>query len=290
MQNKPEVSVLMPFYDDGTVDARREFTEAMDGLLAQTFDNFEVVLVVSGEQEFSKTQAARSGKIHLFFFNQEKYDYRKIPLQEKVKGIVTAWNLCVSHSKGALLAFQASDDISHPNRLAVQTAFMNARPHICGVGSAMTMIDGAGKEIGLRKALETDKQIRNRMLQFNPIPSPSLMVRAQSLKAAGGFSVNDIPEDYDLWVRMAVSGQFYNLQTPLVKYRIHPRGGVSIYRLPLYIGSLKVKMKAMKLLGLKPRIGDILVNILQFCSLFFPDGIRRVVLEKIRGKVLIGGN
>jgi len=288
MQNNPEVSVLMPFYDDGTVEARREFTEALDSVFAQTFKNYEIILVVSGEHDFAMEQAARSEKVHLFFFDQKKHNYRKIPRKEKVKGIVTAWNLCVSHSRAPLLAFQPSDDISLPERFSIQTKFMTENPHICAVGSTMIMIDGDGKELGIRNALETDKQIRRHMVQFNPVPSPSLMIHAQTLHEAGGFG-NDIPEDFDLWVRMAVLGRFHNLQQPLVKYRIHYRGGVSIYKFPLYFGALKVKWKAVRLLGLDVTPGDILVNILQFCSLFFPESIRRVVLEKVRGKVLIGG-
>ena len=279
---------MLPFYDDGTSEVRKKFSEAIGSILHQTFEDFEVVLVVSGKKDFAEKQARRSKKIRLFFFEQENRDYKKIPLKEKVQGIVTAWNLCLRHARGKVAAFHAYDDISVPNRLETQAEFLRLHPEVGAVGSSMIMIDMAGKEIGIRKVLEVDGEIRRHMLQFNPVPSPSLAARTSIIRKAGGFRADEIPEDYDLYVRMAALAKFHNLQQPLVKYRVHAGGGVSIYRVPLYLGSLRVKMRAAKLLGLSVGPKDIAVNMLQFISLFFPNSIRRTVLEKVRGKIVIG--
>lgn len=284
----PKVSVMLPFYDDGTADVREKFSEALSSILSQKLKDFEIVLVVSGMKEFAQAQSKRSGKIRLFFFEQERRDYRKIPLKEKAKGIVTAWNLCIENSKGEYLAFHAYDDISLPERLGEEVAYLDAHLDVGAVGSIMTMIDSQGKEIGVKGGFEGDAEIRRNMVRFNPVPAPSLMARAEIVRSAGAFRLDEIPEDYDLWVRMAKIAKFHTLQKPLVKYRVHDGGGASIYRFPLYFGSLRVKMRAAKLLGIGIGPKDIAVNALQFASLFIPNGIRRGALEDIRGSFLIG--
>ena len=287
MANAPAVSVLMPFYDDGKESTHRLFSQALSGILSQTFRDFEVVIVASGAREFARKQSARSGKIRLFFFDQEKLDYGRIPLKEKIRGIVTARNLCLAHARGKLVAFADYDDISMPGRLKAQYDFLSAHPEIGAVGSAMTLIDGDGNEVGVRSAFEEDSEIRRHFLQFNTVPQPTLMARLAIVKKAGAFRLDGIPEDFDLWVRMARLTAFHNLQTPLVRYRVHSGGGATIYKFPLYFGSLRVKIKAAKTLGLRVGPMDILVNIFQFASLFFPESMRRTVLEGIRSKVIV---
>jgi len=289
MAKHPSVSVLMPFYDDGSKRTRRLFSSALSSILAQTFQDFEIVVAASGEKGFAKKQAARSKKIHLFFFGQEMTGYGKIPLKEKVHGIVTARNLCLKHARGRLVAFADYDDISLPKRLEVEYGFLARHPEIGAVGSQMVLIDGEGTEVGMRGAFEDDADIRRRFVQFNTVPQPTLMARLAIVKKAGGFRLDGIPEDFDLWIRMAKLTKFHNLQQPLVKYRVHSGGGATIYKFPLYLGSLRVKMKAAKTLGLKIGVADVMVNVFQFVSLFFPEGMRRTVLEGIRSKVVIAG-
>lgn len=284
----PAVSVLMPFYDNGSRENRKNFSEALSSMLRQTFKDYEVVLVASGEKEFAKKQAARSRKIRLFFFEQRAIPGKSLPLKEKLYGIITARNLCLSHARGEYLAFADYDDISLPGRLKSQLEFLQSHRKIGAVGSSMIIIDAQGKEIGRRAAFETDEKIRSHMLQFNPVPQPTLMARAALVRKAGGYRQGEIPEDFDLWVRMAAITKFHNLQTPLVKYRIHSGGGASNYKLELYLGSLRVKRRAAATLGLKAGFKDVAVNIFQLISLFFPNFLRRIIFERIRSSVVIG--
>ncbi|MFA5930209.1 MAG: glycosyltransferase [Candidatus Micrarchaeia archaeon] len=287
MAKPPSVSVLMPFYDDGSKRTRALFSSALSSVLAQTFRDFEVVVVASGEKDFARKQSARSKKIRLSFFEQEKMGYGKIPLKEKVRGIVTARNLCLRRARGRLVAFADYDDLSLPGRLRAEYDFLERHPEIGAVGSQMVLIDADGNEVGVRGAFEDDGEIRRRFVQFNTVPQPTLMARLAIVKQAGAFRLDGIPEDFDLWVRMAKLTLFHNLQVPLVKYRVHSGGGATIYKFPLYLGSLRVKMKAARELGLRVGVADVLVNIFQFVSLFFPEGVRRTVLEGIRSRVVI---
>ncbi|MFA6489933.1 MAG: glycosyltransferase [Candidatus Micrarchaeia archaeon] len=285
---KPLVSVLMPFYDNGSVENRKNFSEALSSILSQTFRDFEVVMVASGEKKFASNQARRSGKIRLFFFEQKAIPGKSLPLREKLYGIISARNLCVSKARGELLAFADYDDISLPIRLETEVGFLRSHPDIGAVGSSSIIIDEEGREIGRRAVFEDDAEIRRRMLQFNPVPQPTLMARAKLVREAGCYRQGEIPEDFDLWVRMAKITKFHNLREPLVKYRVHSGGGASNYAVELFFGSLRVKWRAAKTLGLRPGLRDIAVNFFQFLSLFFPNFLRRTVLEKIRSGVVIG--
>lgn len=287
--SKPRVSVLMPFYDNGSWENRRLYSQAVGSMLAQSFRDFEIVMVVSGEKKFARGLAKKDGRIMLYEFDQKPILGKSIPLGEKLFGIITARNMCLKHARGEFAAYADYDDISLPSRLAAQVKFLDSHPQVGVVGSSMVMIDSAGKELGIRAVPQTDNDIRRRILQFNPVPQPTVMARLKIIEKAGGYRIGEIPEDYDLWVRAAKICNLHNLKEPLVKYRVHPGGGASNYILELYFGSLRVKWRAMRLLGLKPSLKDLVVNLLQLFSLFFPNSIRRVLFEKARSRFVIGG-
>jgi len=287
MTRKPLVSVLMPFYDSGQPVAQRQFSQAVESILTQTFQDFEIVAVVSGEEAFARKLAAKSGKIRLVTFRQKPIGQNR-PLSERLEGIVNARNLCIKNARAQLVAYADYDDISMPGRLRAQYDFLMMHPGVGAVGSNMLLINADGKIVGARKAFENDAEIRRHFLQFNPVPQPTLMARKSLIVEAGAYAKGEFAEDYDLWVRMAKIAKFHNLQAQLVKYRVHSGGGATAYKFPLYFSSLRVKVKAAKTLGIAPRPMDIVVNAMQFLSLFFPDSIRRTVLERARSKLVVG--
>ena len=286
MPKAPKVSVLMPFYDDGRALTRKFFSEAVEGVLAQTFQDFELILVVDGIKEFAQGLASKSGKIIMIYTGREGgYDQG---LKSKVSALARARNRAVTEARGEFVAFADADDISLPERLATQLEFLQANPKIGVLGCSMILIDGGEKEIGTRGAFVEDAQIRRNLLRFNTMPQPAVMARKELIVRAGLYSEKEIAEDYDLWVRLAKLTEFHNLEKPLVKYRVFAMSGATRIGVQLYFGSLKVKCRAMRTLGVLPGPGDICVNLLQAISLLFPHGVRRGALEAVRSKLLIG--
>ncbi len=286
-EKAPKVSVLMPFYDDGNANTREYFALALDAILGQTLKDFEIVLVYSGHEDFVKGQAAKSKKIRLVKFEQ-KPNSGTLPLKEKIYGLVTSRNLCVENARGQYIAYADGDDISEKNRLQVQNDFLDSHPEVGVVGSCMALIDSDGKDAGRRDALESDEKIRRAMLQFNPVPQPTVMARLALVRQAGAYKAGELSEDFNLWVRLAKLTKFHNLQVPLVQYRVHSGGGVSKYKFPVYFASLRTKIYAAGALGMLPGPKDIAVNVAQFASLFFPEGVRRTVLERARSALVMG--
>ncbi|MFA4982920.1 MAG: glycosyltransferase [Candidatus Micrarchaeia archaeon] len=278
---KPAVSVLMPFYDDGKIETRKYCVKAIESILAQTFRDFEIILVVSGKKEFAEKLASSSKKIRLFVFQQKAIPKNR-PASERIRGVVTARNLCLRHARGKYVAFADADDISLPDRLEKQLEFLNENPGIGLVGTTLDLVDENGNGIGYLGAFERDGEIRRNMLHFPCLFQPTVLTYRKLVEKAGGYRQGELSEDYDLWVRMAGIAKLHNMQAPLVKYRMHGGGGPSRYKMEHFVSSLRVKHRAMKTLGLKPTLNDVAVNLLQFCSIFYPRELGLGLFLKLR--------
>jgi len=280
-KNAPLVSILMPFYDDGMDDTRKYFSIAINSLLAQTLQDFEIVIAVSGKTDFAEKVAKRSSKIRSFAFQQKAISKNR-PASERTRGVVDARNMCLRHARGKYVAFADADDISLPERLKTQLYFLEKNPGIGLVGTTLDIIDANGKRIGYLGAFESDRAIRENMLHFPCVFQPTVMTLLALVKKAGGYRVGELSEDYDLWVRMAPFIKFHNLQKPLIKYRMHRGGGPSRYKLEHFLSSLRIKFRAMKTLGIKPSFNDLVVNLLQFLSIFYPRRLGLGFFLKLR--------
>ena len=275
---------MMAVYDDGKESTRHYFSEALQSILDQSFNDLDVVIVLSGEQGFVE-ELTTDPRVRVFYSgNEGGYDQG---LKRKVRGLAVARNMGVEKSRGKYLAVADADDLSKPNRISAQVEYMEAHPEVGVLGSCMDMIDDDSTVTGHRSTYEHDAEIRRGLLQFNPVPQPAVMLRRQLVLDVGGYSETEIAEDYDLWVRLAAVTQLHNLQEPLVDYRVHAGGGATRVSRALYFGSLRIKWRAMRTLGMWPRPKDIAVNLLQFLSYLLPVSFRRNALEPLRGKLVI---
>jgi glycosyltransferase involved in cell wall biosynthesis len=148
---------------------------------------------------------------------------------EKNRGYAGASNAGLRHLLAkdyAFIAVQDADDVSAPNRLAKQVAFLNAHPEIALVGSWARYVDEDTREVvfpfrppcdaaGIRKALYIN----------NCTVHSSWMVRAPAWRCAGVYSEGyPLAEDYELLRRMAARFDFANLPEYLVDYTISMSG------------------------------------------------------------------
>jgi glycosyltransferase involved in cell wall biosynthesis len=208
MTGSPRVSVVMPMRDAG------DFLDpAIDSILAQTFADFELIIVDDGSQDGSRRRADRYAVT----------DPRVLVLSSPGKGIVAALNRGIVQARGSLIARMDADDVALPHRFATQVAALAARPEVGVVGSNYTAIDIHGRamrDIVLPGAPET---IRERLLLGNCIAHPTVMMRRDAVLAAGLYRA-DFPlcEDYDLWLRLSETTDLINLPEILLRYRLHP--------------------------------------------------------------------
>ncbi len=98
---------------------------------------------------------------------------------------------------------------------------MRDEPELAALGTQLRIIDDHDVETGARRYPTTHHEICRIMPIYNPIAQPSIMLRKAAVNAVGGYRDRTC-EDYDLWSRLALDGaRFANLDTALVRYRLH---------------------------------------------------------------------
>jgi glycosyltransferase involved in cell wall biosynthesis len=206
---KPAVSVLMPVYN-----AQRYLAEAVESILAQTFTDFEFLIIDDGSTD-------RSGEILQGYARRDA----RIGLARRANtGYCRALNEMLAQARGEFLARMDSDDVALPRRFESQVAYLRARPEVVAVGSRVLLIDDEGCPIR-EMCTEVEHEAIDRAhlaVRGGLINHPAAMIRAEALRAVQGYRAEFEPgEDVDLWLRLAEIGKLANLPEVLLHYRQH---------------------------------------------------------------------
>ena len=197
---RPKVTVFIPVYN------REQYVgDAIESILAQTFSDFEILLVDDGSTDHS-VDLIRS------------YTDPRIRLACKTR------NKGVELARGQYMAMLDSDDRAYPHRLEKQVAFLDNHPDYAQVGSWCRMMDAQGhplKRIKRQPIFPDD--IHAQFLFRCAMSNRSIMARTAILQEYGYR--NDYPrcQDYELHVRLAKQYKLGNLPECLVYGRIHPQ-------------------------------------------------------------------
>ena len=202
----PVVSVLMPAYN-----VEPYLAESIESVLAQTFGDWELLIVDDGSTDGSgalaDAHASRDRRIRV--------------VHQANAGLSAARNTGIRHARGTYLALLDSDDVWAPEFLAAQLDVFRARPVAIVTGNAY-------ERGGLRDGQPSRPHPDTR-------PDPSLATILADTEAVFIFSVfhRDVVEavgsfdermrsneDYDYWLRAAVAGfTFARNDRPLGYYR-----------------------------------------------------------------------
>lgn len=194
----PFVSVVMPVYN-----AEATLSQALDSLLRQRFAAFEVLVVDDGSDDGAPSvierYAAQDGRIRPFFTGR--------------RGLIPTLNTALAHARAPLVARMDADDVSHPDRLGLQYEFLQAHPDIALVGTLIRCFPrpqvGDGFRIYERwlNSLITPEDIAREIYIESPLVHPSIMARRADIEDVGAYQDFGWPEDYDLWLRLHLSGR-----------------------------------------------------------------------------------
>jgi glycosyltransferase involved in cell wall biosynthesis len=205
----PAVTVLMSVYN-----GQRYLREAIDSILGQTYKNIEFLIVNDGSTDDSR------GIIL-------SYCDSRIRLLDNPTniGLTRSLNRGLAGARGMLVARQDADDVSVPERLEKQAAFLDVHKDVAMVGSRARHIDENGRPIrndGWEKAT-TDLGIRWQFLFDSPFVHSAVMFRRGVVwEKMGGYDENFVTsQDFELWSRMAKAHRVSNLPDVLVDFRIH---------------------------------------------------------------------
>ncbi len=212
----PRVTVLMAVHNESAFVA-----DAIESILAQTFSDFELLVVDDASTD--ETPAIL-----------DRFDDGRLRILRNTTniGLTASLNVGLQVARGRdYIARLDGDDMAKPDRLADQVTFLDRNRDVGIVGSSRLVVDEAGALLYEAVALETDCDIRWRMLLGNALAHPTVMMRravldAHQLRYDESFRT---AQDYELWTRLLTVTQAANLREPLVTYR-RRKQGVSISR------------------------------------------------------------
>ena len=195
----PEVSVIIPTYNRAD-----QVRQALDSVKAQTYRDFEIVVVDDGGTDATWEVLSDWPEIRVL-----RHAGRR--------GVAAARNLGVAAARGQWLAFLDSDDLWLPDKLARQMAYLEGRPDL-----SLCQTD----EIWVRRGVRVNKPLTHRKVGgwiFLPslkrcMISPSAVILNRRLLANhGGFDeALAAAEDYDLWLRLTWRYEVGLVDEPLV--------------------------------------------------------------------------
>lgn len=200
----PVVSILMPVYKTA-----QYLREAMDSMLAQTFEDFELIVL----NDCSPDNAEEI---------LDTYDDPRIVRYrgEQNQGLANVLNVGMDMARGKYIARMDSDDISLPNRLEIQMSYLEAHPEIDLCSCGMQLF---GSKEGCWVRPNDPEKVKVEALFYSPVLHASSVWRKESFDKAGlRFRQEMVPaEDYDMWCRALTKQlRLVNIPECLYLYRI----------------------------------------------------------------------
>lgn len=205
----PIVSIGMPIFNAG-----RYLRKAVLSILQQTLSQWELIII---------DDASTDGALDSI---QDLHDPRiRIVRGTENRGLAARLNEAVGLARGRYFARMDQDDISHPERLARQLAFLESHPEVDVVGARCLLIDGDDRVSGVLEFPEHHDEVCRRPWRGILMPHPTWMgktewFRNNSYRSPGPYFC----EDQELLLRAHRTARFAVLPESLLAYRV--RGAV----------------------------------------------------------------
>ena len=185
----------------------------MDSVLAQTFTDFEFLIVDDGSTDGSAA----------ILDEYARNDERVSIIRRENKGLIVSLNELIAKARGPIIARMDCDDIAKANRFERQIAFLDTHPDYGVVGSWTETIDGNNDRVRYSGAdLPTDhQQFLDRIGRDTMLAHGSVMMRKALVQSVGGYhAAFKHCEDFDLWLRLVAVTKLCSVPERLIQYRI----------------------------------------------------------------------
>jgi len=212
----PRLSILMPTYNVG-----RFLSEAIESVLAQTFNDFEIIIIdncsTDNTMAIIEEYTARDRRVRYL-------------VNDRNVGMVNNWNRCLMEAEGEFIKFVFADDkLCSSDTLERMVNALESDSDIVLVASARVIIDENSQEVGVTSyfrdgSLGDGKQVINCCLKYNRnlIGEPTA-VMFRSCDATRGFALEYRQlVDLEMWFYLLEKGKFAYIAEPMVAFRIHP--------------------------------------------------------------------
>ncbi len=183
-----KISVIIPTYNRPL-----QTLSAINSVLAQTYKNYELIVVDDGSEKLLDTSIL------------QKHNNCRVLLLDKNYGVSTARNEGIKASNGNWIAFLDSDDIWHCDKLRQQVLYLKQNLE-CQIVQTQEQWIRHGKKVNQPKKWHKKQGwIFELSLQRCTISPSSVLIQRSLLDEVGWFNPNYLAcEDYDLWLRITL--------------------------------------------------------------------------------------
>ena len=205
MSSKPRVSVITPTFN------RADYLPiAIRSVLAQSYQNFELIVVDDGSTDETPTLMKEFlGDPRIRYFQQEN------------QGQSVARNRGIAEAVGEFICFLDSDNAWVDSKLALSLDAFEANPKADIVYGDYMVIDAEGRELGVNRMRRYSGRITPELIHDNFVSMNTTMTRRRCFDEMGGFDSKDrLAEDYGLWLRFSTRYSFLYLPEVLGYYRV----------------------------------------------------------------------
>jgi glycosyltransferase involved in cell wall biosynthesis len=197
---KPKVSVVIPTYNRPSM-----LKEAVDSVLTQDFEDFELIVVDDGSTDGTAEEIERyGGRVKLIQHSENR-------------GVSAARNKGLLHARGKYIAFLDSDDLWVKGKLKIQVTFLDDNPHY-----PLCYTD----EVWIRKGRRVNPKVKHakysgwifeKCLPLCTISPSSAMMRKTLFSKVGLFDeALPVCEDYDFWLRVSARFPIFFINRKLI--------------------------------------------------------------------------
>lgn len=196
------ISIIIPAYNRGWI-----IKEAIDSVLAQIFDNFELIVVDDGSTD---------NTLEVLSTYRDKIKV----IKQNNRGVSAARNKGIISSAGNYIAFLDSDDLWLPGKLKKQFEFLNDNPEalICQT-EEIWLRNGKRVNQGKRHKKESG-MFFEKSLELCMVSPSAVMMKKNLFNIVGLFDETLLScEDYDMWLRINCQYPIFLIDTPLIVKR-----------------------------------------------------------------------
>ena len=244
----------MPVYNAG-----KFLKPAINSILFQTYQNFELILVDDASSDSSLT-----------IMKQYKELYpSKIKIIEMGKNLNCGGDRCANEGLkiacGTYIARMDADDIAHKKRLEKQVDYLENNKKVFLLGSNAYVIDRDGKKIGEKNEPATHKDIYNSYFSFHPLIHPTCMMRRKFKNRNFSYKLSfNANNDYLTFFTLICNGAvFANLPEKLLYYRIHGKNDTFVHMKQKFINTMKIRLQMVSKYGYRPSVRAVVLSVIQ---------------------------
>ena len=195
----PKVSVVMPAYN-----AAQFIRPAVDSILAQTFGDFELIILTDGSTDRPQSIVDGYSDPRIRLINKEN------------SGVASTLNVGLNEARGEFIWRHDADDVSLPEKLERQVNFLESHPEFILCATQIAFMTERGMVAWDKRQPKSkwlgESEFREVFFEdfapYSPITHATILCKRESLVKCKGYrTAFKTAEDIDLWLRLRENGR-----------------------------------------------------------------------------------